>query len=120
MIKLSRALIIGGLIAALPVRAVYAPIPEQQQGRDLTFSVKAGVSYDSNIFGSATDERDSVIWTVAPRAVYNASLTGQTFFSASYGLTLDRFDNRPGDKLLDSHDASVRLAHAFSKLTTID
>ena len=120
MINPSRALIIGGLIAALPVRAVYAPIPEQEQGKDLTFSVKGGVAYDSNIFGSATNERDSVIWTVAPRAVYNASLTAQTFFSASYGLTLDRFDDRPGDKLLDSHDASVRLAHAFSKATMID
>lgn len=120
MINLSRALIVGGLLAALPVLAVYAPIPEQEQGRDLTFSVKGGVSYDSNIFGAATDERHSVIWTIAPRATYNASLTARTFFSASYGLTLDHFDNRPGDKLLDSHDASVRLAHAFSKATILD
>jgi hypothetical protein len=120
MIKPSRALIIGGMMAALPVWAVYAPIPEQEQGRDLVFSVRGGVSYDSNIFGAAIDERESVIWTVAPRATYNASLTAQTFFSASYGLTLDHFDQRPGDKLLDSHDASVRLAHAFSKVTTID
>jgi hypothetical protein len=121
MIKLSRALIIGGLTAALPVWAVYAPIPEPEQGKDLTVSVKGGVSYDSNIFGAATNERDSVIWTVAPRAAYNASLTAQTFFSAAYGVTLDHFEKRPGDKkLLDSHEASVRLAHAFSKLTTID
>jgi hypothetical protein len=120
MIKPSRALIIGGLMAALPLRAVYAPIPEQEQGKDLTVSVKGGVSYDSNIFGAATDERDSVIWTLAPRAAYNASLTAQTFFSAAYGITLDRFDKRPGDKLLDSHDAAVRLAHAFSKATAID
>ena len=120
MINASRALIIGGLIAVLPLRAVYAPIPEQQQGKDLTFSVKGGVSYDTNIFGSATDERDSVIFTVAPRGTYNASLTAQTFFSAGYALTLDYFENRPGDKLLDSHDASVRLAHAFSKATLID
>jgi hypothetical protein len=120
MIKPSRALIVGGLLAALPLWAVYAPIPEQEQGRDLIFSVKGGVSYDSNIFGAATDERDSVIWTVAPKATYHTSLTAQTFFAASYALTLDRFDNRPGDKLLDSHDASARLAHAFSKVTTID
>ena len=120
MINPSRALILGGLMAALPVWAVYAPIPEQEQGKDLTFSVRGGVSYDSNIFGAASDERDSVIWTVAPRVTYNTSLTAQSFFSASYGLTLDRFDRRPGDKLLDSHDAAVRLAHAFSKVTTID
>jgi hypothetical protein len=120
MLNFSRALLIGGLLAASPVWAVYAPIPEQEQGRDLTFSVKGGVSHDSNIFGAATDERESLIFTVAPRATYNASLTAQTFFSASYGLTLDRFEKRPGDKLLDSHDASLRLAHAFSKVTIID
>jgi hypothetical protein len=120
MIKASRALIIGGLMAALPLWAAYAPIPEQEQGKDLVMSVKGGLSYDSNIFGAATDERESAIWTVAPRLTYNTSLTAQTFFSAGYGLTLDRFDKRPGDKLLDSHEASVRLAHAFSKATTID
>jgi hypothetical protein len=120
MINPSRALIAGVLMAVPHLWAVYAPIPEQQQGRDLTFSVKAGVSYDSNIFGAAREERDSMIWTIAPRGTYNTSLTAQTFFSANYGLTLDRFDRRPGDKLLDSHDAAVRLAHAFSKLTTID
>ena len=120
MLNFSRVLIIGGILAALPVWAVYAPIPEQEQGRDLTFAVRAGISYDSNIFGAATDERESMIFTVAPRVNYNASLTAQTFFSAGYGLTLDRFEKRPGDKLLDSHDASVRLAHAFSKATIID
>src|SRR5688500_2978207 len=87
MIKPSRALIIGGLMASLPLRAVYAPIREQEQGKDLTVSVKGGVSYASNIFGAATNERDSVIWTLAPRAAYNASLTAQTFFSAGYGIT---------------------------------
>jgi hypothetical protein len=120
MINPARALILGVLTVVPHLWAVYAPIPEQQQGRDLTFSVRAGVSYDTNIFGAATGERESAIWTVAPRGTYNKSLTPQTFFSASYGLTLDRFDQRPGDKLLDSHDAAVRLAHAFSKLTTID
>jgi hypothetical protein len=120
MINPLRALTIGGLIAAVPVWAAYAPIPEQEQGKDLVVSVRAGAAYDSNIFGSATSERDSVIWTIAPRAAYNVSLSSQTFFSAAYGLTLDQFEDRPGDKLLDSHEASVRLAHAFSKATTID
>jgi opacity protein-like surface antigen len=120
MIHPLRALIVGGLLAALPVWAVYAPIPEQEQGKDLTFSIKGGVAYDSNIFGSATDERGSAILTLAPRIAYNTSLTPQTFFSAAYGLTLDYFDNRPGDDLLDSHDISARLAHAFSKVTFVD
>src|SRR4051812_36121580 len=120
MIHLSRALIFGGLAAALPLRAVYAPVPEQDQGKDLLVTVRAGISHDSNLFGAATNEVGSTIFTVAPRASYNASLTDQTFLSASYGLTLDQFDNRPGDKLLDSHEASLRIAHAFTKSTTLD
>lgn len=115
-----RALILGGLTAALPSRAVYAPVPDQQQGKDLTVSVKAGVSYDSNLFASARRAVGSTIYTLAPRADYNASLTDQTFMSAGYGLALDKFDNRPGDSLLDSHDATLRVAHAFSKSTTLD
>src|SRR5687767_7360943 len=120
MTNFPRALIISGLIAALPARAVYAPIPEQEQGKDLTISIRGGLSYDSNIFGAANDAIGSAVWTLAPRGVYNASLTDQTFLSASYGLTLDRLDKRPGGKRLDSHEATLRVAHAFSKVTTID
>lgn len=107
-------------MAALPAFAVYAPIPEQQQGKDLTVSIRGGVSHDSNIFGAATNAIDSVIWTLAPRIDYNASLTDQTFLAAGYGLTLDHFDQRPGDKLIDGHEARLRIAHAFSKVTTLD
>src|SRR4051812_19262670 len=115
----SRALIVSGLLSALPVWAVYAPIPEQDQGKDLTVSVKAGVSYDSNLFGAPTGEIGSTIFELAPRVAYNVSLTDQTFFSAGYGLTLSQFDNRPGEKLLDSHDLTVRIAHAFSQTSNI-
>lgn len=120
MIHFTRALIVGGFFAALPLQAVYAPIPEQEQGKDLTFSARVGISHDSNLFGSARGSVGSTIFSVSPRVSYNASLTDQTFLSAGYALTLDQFDNRPGDKLLDSHDANVRIAHAFSKTTTID
>jgi hypothetical protein len=118
--KFSHVLFAGVLAAALPLRAVYAPIPEQEQGKDLTTSIRAGWSYDSNIFGGASDAISSNIWEVAPRIIYNASLDDQTFFSANYGLILDEIENRPGQKLLDSHDLTLRLAHAFSKTTTID
>ena len=120
MTKLFQALAVGGLLAALPVWAVYAPIPDQEQGKDFAVTVKGGVSYDSNLFGAATGELDSAIFTLEPRLSYNRSLTDQTFMALSYGLTMDYFENRPGDKLLDSHMAMVRLAHAFSKATTID
>ena len=115
-----RVLTAGGLVAALPVRAVYAPVPEQEQGKALTVSVKAGLSYDSNIFGGATGSIESSVFQLVPKVAYNASLTDQTFMSLSYDLTLDHYDNRPGDKLLDSHTAMARLAHAFSPSTTID
>lgn len=118
--KFTYALIAGGLVAALPVRAVYAPIPEQEQGKDWSVNVTAGIAYDSNIFGGATDAINSMVYTVAPKVVYNASLTDQTFFSGSYALTLDDIERRPGTKLLDSHDLNLRLAHAFNKESILD
>lgn len=120
MTHLSRVLIFSGFAAALPLWAVYAPIPENEQGKDFTVTAKAGVSYDSNLFGSASRPVGSTIFTVAPRVAYNASVTDQTFLATAYGLTLDKFDNRPGKKLLDSHEANLRVAHAFSKTVTID
>lgn len=107
-------------MAVSPAWAVYAPIPEQEQGKDLVISAKAGISHDSNLFGASTGAIGSAIWELSPRVSYNASVTDQTFLSGSYRLTLDQFDNRPGDKLLDSHDVSLRVAHAFSKVTNID
>jgi hypothetical protein len=118
--KLSYAVVLGALAAATPLWGVYAPVPEQEQGKALTVSVRAGVSHDSNLFGGATDQVGSTIWELAPRVIYNASVTPQTFVSAAYGLTLDEFDNRPGEKLLDSHNLTLRAAHAFSQSSTID
>ena len=116
----SRLLVVAGLLASGTVRAVYAPVPEPEQGKDLLVTLKAGVSYDSNLFGASDNEVDSAIFNVSPRITYQRSLTDQTFFQAGYGLGLDYFVDRPGEKLLDSHDATLRLAHALSRTTTID
>ncbi len=110
----------GVLLAAAPLRAVYAPVPEQEQGKSLTLTLKAGLYYDTNLFAAAAKNVESSVFQVAPKAAYNASVTAQTFFSASYQPTIEHFDNRPGDKTLDSHEAMVRLAHAFSKASTLD
>ncbi len=115
-----RILFVGGLLAALPARAVYAPIPEQEQGKDLVFTFSGGVSHDSNIFAGAAGAIGSVIYEFAPSVAYNASVTDQTFLSLSYRLSIDHFVDRPGDKTLDSHDLAARLAHAFSQSTTLD
>jgi predicted porin len=100
--------------------AVYAPIPEGDQGKNFTVSVKGGVTYDSNIFGDGTTQIDSLVFNVAPKLAYNASVTDQTFTSLSYGLSLDDYTDRPGSKALTSHSLIGRVAHQFSKTTTID
>lgn len=120
MITFPRLFLVGGLFAATSLRAVYAPIPEPEQGKDLLVTVKGGVSHDTNIFGAARGAVASTIFSLAPRVSYNRSMTDQTFFSAGYGLQLDYFRDRPGDKLLDSHDGMIRVAHAFTRTTTID
>jgi hypothetical protein len=100
--------------------AVYAPIPEQDQGKALTVRLGASIYHDSNIFGSPNNEVDSLVYSFTPGISYNASVSDQTFFSAGYDLTYDHIVDRPGRKNLTSHTASVRLAHAFSPDTNID
>jgi hypothetical protein len=115
-----RAILGGGLLAFAPVRAAYAPIPDPEHARDLTLALRTGISHDSNLFGAASNEVSSAIFTVSPRGAYNGSVTSQTFVTAAYAVTLDYFENRPGKKLLDSHDLNLRVAHQFSPVTTID
>jgi hypothetical protein len=116
----SRFLAFIAFVAASPLQAVYAPIPEQDQGKEFTITVRAGLSYDTNLFGAASREVETGVFTSGVAIASNVSLSEQTFFSGSYGLTLDYFENRPGDKLLDSHDLSLRLAHAFTRVTTLE
>jgi opacity protein-like surface antigen len=100
--------------------AVYAPIPEQEQGKALTYRLGAGVSHDSNIFGGATDELDSMVYNFTAAIAYNGSVTDQTFASASYELSNDHFADRPGKQNLTSHALTARVAHAFASDTNID
>ncbi len=109
-------------LVALPTLAlaVYAPIPEQEQGKPLTFRLGASAYHDSNIFGASTDEIDSMVYNVTGAISYNGSLTDQTFASASYELSNDHMVDRPGKKNLYSHTLTARLAHSFSSATNID
>lgn len=100
--------------------AVYAPIPEQDQGKALSFRLGASVSHDSNIFGASTGEVGSMVYSVTPSLSYNGSLDDQTFVSFGYDLSLDHFVDRPGKKNLTSHTLNARIAHAFSDTTNID
>ncbi len=100
--------------------AIYAPIPEQEQGKALTYRLGASIYHDSNIFGSATDERDSMVYNLSGTISFNGSIDDQTFASASYALSNDHVVDRPGKKDLTSHSFSGRLAHSFSPASNID
>lgn len=117
--KVLRAFFAMG-VATASAWAVYAPIPETAQGRALTATLAASVFHDSNIFGGATNEIDSMVYRVSPSLAFNSSLTDQTFFSAGYGVSWDHVADRPGKTDLFSHALNVRLAHAFSPSTSID
>jgi hypothetical protein len=100
--------------------AVYAPIPDQEQGKALTYRLGASVSHDSNIFGSPTGEIDSLVYNVTGEISYNGSVTDQTFASASYEISNDYVVDRPGSKNLTNHSLELRLAHAFAQDSNID
>jgi hypothetical protein len=115
-----RVLIASALAAAMPVWAVYAPVPEKDQGKTLVVKGESALTHDSNIFGGAAGAIESTVFQFAPGIAYNASVTDKTFVSLAYDLTLEHYENRPGDKLLDSHMAMARLARAVTPTTTID
>lgn len=106
----------------LPVAAlaVYAPIPEQEQGKALTYRLGGSVYHDSNIFGAPTGEIDSMVYSATGAIDYNDSLTDQTFLSAGYEVTFDHIADRPGKQNLTSHALTARIAHAFTSATNID
>lgn len=108
--------------AALPALAfaVYAPIPEQEQGKALSYRLGASTYHDSNIFGGATGEIDSMVYNVNAAISYNGSVSDQTFASASYDISNDHIVDRPGKKNLTSHALSARVAHSFAQDTNID
>src|SRR5579863_1899710 len=102
------------------VRGVYAPIPEEEKGKGLTLSLITGITYNNNIFGSASGAIASVVYEVSPKVAFNSSLSQQTFFTASFQPRLDYFDNRPGSRALYSQDVDARLAHSFSPTSVFD
>lgn len=109
-------------IALVPTLAlaVYAPIPDQEQGKAMTYRLGASVSHDSNIFGGATGEIDSMVYNFTGEISFNSSVTDQTFVSVSYELSNDHVVDRPGKQNLTNHTLEARVAHAFAQDTNID
>jgi hypothetical protein len=119
--RASRIILAGScLCLCVSARAVYAPIPDQQQGKDISASIESGITYNNNIFGAATGAIGSLVFEVSPKISFNTSLSDQTFFSADFHPTLDYFTNRPGEKALYSQAIDARLAHAFSQSSVLD
>ncbi len=119
--RLTRAFILVSSLGFSPLaHAVYAPIPDQEQGKDLTVSITSGVSYNDNIFGASTNAISSTVFEVSPKIAFNTSLSEQTFLSAYARPTLDYFDNRPGKKTVYSQALDGRIAHAFSPTSSVD
>jgi hypothetical protein len=118
--RILRALLVGLSLVTLRMHAVYAPVPDVEQGKALTIYLSAGAYYDSNIFGSATQPIDSMVYELNPNIAFNASLDARTFASAIYRLSLAHVPDRPGKKELDSHELVARVAHTFSPQTEID
>jgi len=119
MKNIQRFALVGALAPVLAF-AVYAPIPEQEQGKALTYNVGASAYYDTNIFGAAVNAIDSMVWNVNGKIAFNGSLSDQTFASASYFLSADYMQDRPGDQNLLSQTLAARLAHSYSPATNID
>ena len=116
-----RIILVGSSLGiCATARAVFAPIPEEEKGKGLTISLESGITYNNNIFGSATDAIGSAVFEVSPRIAFNSSLSEQSFFSASFEPRLDYFEDRPGSKTLYSQDLDARLAHSFSQTSVLD
>lgn len=109
-------------VAVIPTfcLAVYAPLPEQDQGKALSLRLGASVYQDSNIFGGATNEKSSAVYKATLGIAFNGSLSAKTFATLSYDVSDDHVVNRPGNKDLVNHSFSARLAHSFSEATNID
>ena len=103
-----------------PLGAVYAPIPEEELGKALVVKLGSGIFHDTNIFGAPQNEQDSMVYRLAPSISYNASLTDQTFLSASYDVNMDYVADRPDNTTLWTHVLSARLAHSFNPDSILD
>src|SRR5208337_4938752 len=119
--RVLRMIVAGSCLGFCAVaRAVYAPIPEQQQGKDISISLEGGVTYNNNIFGAASGAVSSLVFEVSPKLAFNASISEQTFFSADFHPTLDYFTDRPGEKALYSQAIDARIAHSYSRTSVLD
>jgi len=108
------------MLSGATAHAFYAPIPVIEQGKPLTVYLSGTNYYDTNVFGAETGKVESMVYEVAPSFIFNAGVAQQSFLSLSYKLSVDYIPDRPGSKVLPSHDIGARVAHTFSADTEFD
>ncbi|HEY9154479.1 MAG TPA: hypothetical protein VIM69_05070 [Opitutaceae bacterium] len=108
------------MLSGATAHAFYAPIPVIEQGKPLTVYLSGTTYYDTNVFGAETGKVESMVYEVAPSFIFNAGVAQQSFLSLSYKLSVDYIPDRPGSKVLPSHDIGARVAHTFSADTEFD
>lgn len=111
----------GFLLApAIAFAGIYAPVPEQEVGRNIVAEIEGGILYDSNIFGAASGAEHSTVYSVSPRLKLNSPISDQTFVNGHYFLDVLSFSDRPGgEDTLYNHEFHGRLAHSFNETTEL-
>ena len=106
------------LLGSFPITvwAIYAPIPQPDPVGDYVVWLDAGVYYDTNVFGADTEtgEKESAVFTVSPRILYEGGGGSQTLVTAYYDLDAFIFTDRPSDDSLFNHEGHFRVRHEFS------
>ena len=104
------------LLGSFPITnwAIYAPIPQPDPVGDFVVWLDAGVYYDTNVFGANKDEKESAVFTVSPRILYEGGGGSQTLVTAYYDLDAFIYTDRPSDDSLFNHEGHFRVRHEFS------
>ena len=105
-------------MSAVPSRAVYAPVPEQEQGKDFTVTLRGGVSYDSNLFGADAGATDSMIATFAPKLSLGTTFVAcqllDVFFSLFVLTGVEKMRIVPGFTQTNAYDLYyVPITHSL-------
>ncbi len=120
--------------ASLNAQQIYAPAPgltTTQLSKPWSVSAAIRGFYDDNyaltpragyvdpVTGAKTKPRDSFGFEVSPSAGLNWSME-QTYIGLGYVYSLKWFEDRPEHKIDQSHQANVKLSHAFTDRYKLD
>jgi hypothetical protein len=118
--------------ASLNAQQIYAPAPgltTTQLSKPWSVSAAVRGFYDDNysltptkgytVNGVTVKPQDSFGWEVTPSAALNWTME-QTYIGLSYVYDIKYFEDRPEHKYDQSHQANVKLSHAFTDRYKLD